>query len=246
MGTVGNGRSWKSGTHLFPEKYRETSEERSLLQVEILYSISFVFFSGLSSAALNSPDHRVSSSTNNQSVTVRQNESVRRFACPIGFFRLKRFCYYLSAGTAPWREAHFHCKDRNATLAILDRNGKDRMLRRYLMGEQFSEYYRSRRCNCNIAWLRLPLRNSTAKLERWIGGIFNWQQKAWEWGVTGEKMVFQSFGKLEPGKSDKFAWHCIIMDPTLKYKWSAKSCVERKHYICEVPAGRIGNECTRM
>ncbi|XP_032674772.1 uncharacterized protein LOC116845786 isoform X2 [Odontomachus brunneus] len=170
---------------------------------------------GLSSAALNSPDHHVSSLANNQSVTVRQNESVRRFACPIGFFRLKRFCYYLSAGTAPWREAHFHCKDRNATLAILDRNGKDRMLRRYLMGEQFT------------------------KLERWIGGIFNWQQKAWEWGVTGEKMVFQSFGKLEPGKSDKFAWHCIIMDPTLKYKWSAKSCVERKHYICEVPAGRL-------
>lgn len=109
------------------------------------------FFPGLSSAALNSPNHRVSSSANNQSVTVRQNEPVRRFACPIGFFRLKRFCYYLSAGTAPWREAHFHCKDRNATLAILDRNGKDRMLRRYLMGDQFSEYYRSRRCNFNIA-----------------------------------------------------------------------------------------------
>ncbi|XP_014467827.1 PREDICTED: uncharacterized protein LOC106740877 isoform X2 [Dinoponera quadriceps] len=175
----------------------------------------FLCIAGLSSAVLNPPDHRVSSSTNNQSVTVRQNEPVRRFACPIGFFRLKRFCYYLSAGTAPWREAHFHCKDRNATLAILDRNGKDRMLRRYLMGEQFT------------------------KLERWIGGIFNWQQKAWEWGVTGEKMVFQSFGKLEPGKSEKFAWHCIIMDPTLKYKWSAKSCVERKHYICEVSAGRI-------
>lgn len=175
----------------------------------------FLCVAGLSSAALNSPDHRVSSSANNQSVMVRQNEPVRRFACPIGFFRLKRFCYYLSAGTAPWREAHFHCKDRNATLAILDRNGKDRMLRRYLMGDQFT------------------------KLERWIGGIFNWQQKAWEWGVTGEKMVFQSFGKPDSGKSDRFAWHCIIMDPTLKYKWSAKSCVERKHYICEVPAGRL-------
>jgi len=53
---------------------------------------------------------------------------------------LKRFCYYLSAGTASWRDAYFHCKDRNATLAILDRNGKDRMLRKYLMGDQFSEY----------------------------------------------------------------------------------------------------------
>lgn len=86
------------------------------------------------------------------------------------------------------------------------------------------------------------IRTSTAKLERWIGGIFNWQQMAWEWGVTGEKMVFQSFGKMEPGKSEKYAWHCIIMDPALKYKWSARSCVERKHYICEVPAGRLGEK----
>ncbi|CAL1688079.1 unnamed protein product [Lasius platythorax] len=172
-------------------------------------------FAGLSSAVSDLSNFGVNSLTTNQSRTVRQHESVKRFACPVGFFRLKRFCYYLSAGTAPWRDAYFHCKDRNATLAILDRNGKDRMLRKYLMGDQFT------------------------KLERWIGGIFNWQQMAWEWGVTGEKMVFQSFGKMEPGKSEKYAWHCIIMDPALKYKWSARSCVERKHYICEVPAGRL-------
>ncbi|KYQ58609.1 C-type lectin domain family 10 member A [Trachymyrmex zeteki] len=169
---------------------------------------------GLSSAVLEAPNFDISPLTN-QSITLRQHESVRRFACPVGFFRLKRFCYYLSAGTAPWREAYFHCKDRNATLAILDRNGKDKMLRKYLMGDQFT------------------------KLERWIGGIFNWQQMAWEWGVTGEKMVFQSFGKMEPGRSKKYAWHCIIMDPVLKYKWSARSCMERKYYICEVPAGRL-------
>lgn len=84
---------------------------------------------------------------------------------------------------------------------------------------------------------------STAKLERWIGGIFNWNQKVWEWGVTGEKMVFQSFGKMESGK--KYAWHCLIMDPALKYKWNARICMERKHYICEVPAGRLGEKCIR-
>ncbi|KAL0122873.1 hypothetical protein PUN28_007509 [Cardiocondyla obscurior] len=168
----------------------------------------------LSSAVLEQSNYDISPLAN-QSITLRQHEPVRRFACPIGFFRLKRFCYYLSAGTAPWRDAYFHCKDRNATLAILDRNGKDKMLRKYLIGDQFT------------------------KLERWIGGIFNWQQMAWEWGVTGEKMVFQSFGKAEHGRSKKYAWHCIIMDPALKYKWSARSCVERKHYICEVPAGRL-------
>ena len=100
---------------------------------------NFFFLLGLSSAVLETPNFDISSLTN-QSITLRQHESVRRFACPVGFFRLKRFCYYLSAGTAPWREAYFHCKDRNATLAILDRNGKDKMLRKYLMGDQFSEY----------------------------------------------------------------------------------------------------------
>lgn len=67
-------------------------------------------------------------------------QGIRRFACPVGFFRLKRFCYYLSGGKAPWWEAHWHCKDRNATLSVLDRNGKDKLLRKYLMGEQFSKY----------------------------------------------------------------------------------------------------------
>ncbi|XP_066589206.1 uncharacterized protein [Prorops nasuta] len=157
-----------------------------------------------------------SSSSNSRPRNGRQNESaVRRFACPVGFFRLKRFCYYLSGGTAPWREAYFHCKDRNSTLAILDRNGKDRMLRKYLMGEQFT------------------------KLERWIGGIYNWEQMAWEWGVTGEKMEFQSFAKIDPSKSKRYAWHCVIMDPAQKYKWAAQLCTTPKHYVCEVAAGPI-------
>ncbi|XP_012347147.1 uncharacterized protein LOC105736564 isoform X1 [Apis florea] len=145
----------------------------------------------------------------------RQNNGIKRYACPIGFFRLKRYCYYLSGGTAPWREAYFHCKDRNATLAILDRNGKDRMLRKYLWNDQFT------------------------KLERWIGGIYNWQQMAWEWGMTGEKVHFQNFGQPEFNRSKQYAWHCITIDPRLKYKWSPQSCVERKHYVCEVLAGRI-------
>lgn len=160
--------------------------------------------------------------TNRLGIT-RQNRPVRRFACPIGFFRLKRYCYYLSAGTAPWRDAHFHCKDRNATLAILDRSGKDRMLRKYLMGDQFT------------------------KLERWIGGIFNWQKMAWEWGVTGDKMDFQNFGRPQSSQlKQQYAWHCITIDPNLKYRWSPQSCVERKHYVCEVPAGRIAKRLKKM
>ncbi|CAK9798477.1 hypothetical protein ANTPLA_LOCUS1598 [Anthophora plagiata] len=151
------------------------------------------------------------------------NRPIRRYACPIGFFRLKRYCYYLSGGMAPWREAYFHCKDRNATLAILDRKGKDRMLRKYLSNEQFN------------------------KLERWIGGVFNWQQMAWEWGVTGEKVIFQNFGLPQSNESkQQYAWHCITIDPMLKYKWSPRSCVERKHYVCEVQAGRIARRRKKL
>lgn len=100
----------------------------------------FLILSGISSTLVDPHSFGITIPPKNQGKTDRQHEPIRRFACPIGFFRLKRFCYYLSAGTAPWREAYFHCKDRNATLAVLDRNGKDRMLRKYLMGDQFSEY----------------------------------------------------------------------------------------------------------
>lgn len=90
-----------------------------------------------------------------------------------------------------------------------------------------------------LNWLKYYI---PAKLERWIGGIYNWQQMAWEWGVTGEKVVFQNFGLPQSNHSkQQYAWHCITIDPTLRYKWSPRSCVERKHYVCEVPAGRIGN-----
>jgi len=110
----------------------------NLAKYDKIIVFDFFFLLGLSSAVLQPPNFGISPLTN-QSITLRQHEPVRRFACPVGFFRLKRFCYYLSAGTAPWREAYFHCKDRNATLAILDRNGKDKMLRKYLMGDQFSK-----------------------------------------------------------------------------------------------------------
>lgn len=117
------------------QNYETFTIWRNCEHIQIVISIFFSL--GLSSAVLESPNF---SPLTNQSRTLRQHEPVRRFACPVGFFRLKRFCYYLSAGTAPWRDAYFHCKDRNATLAILDRNGKDKMLRKYLMGDQFSEY----------------------------------------------------------------------------------------------------------
>lgn len=83
-----------------------------------------------------------------------------------------------------------------------------------------------------------------AKLERWIGGIYDWVQMSWKWGEASEKIDFENFSRLNNSLLNKnpkeFAWHCIVLDPTDKYKWNPRSCVEQKHYICEVHAGRIG------
>lgn len=79
-------------------------------------------------------------SSSDQGKDGKEFDGVRRFACPVGFFRLKRNCYYLSAGVAQWRDAYYHCRDRNSSLAVLDKNGKDRLLRKYLMGDQFSKF----------------------------------------------------------------------------------------------------------
>lgn len=82
--------------------------------------------------------------------------------------------------------------------------------------------------------------NFLAKFERWIGGVYNWQQMAWEWGVSGDKIVFQNFAHEQHVNPKQYAWHCIVLDPFAKYKWNPRSCIQKKHYICEVPAGRIG------
>ena len=72
-----------------------------------------------------------------------------------------------------------------------------------------------------------------ARLERWIGGIYNWETKKWVWGATGRRLRYHAFSRRSP--NDDPTWHCIVMDPVLMYKWSTRSCVHRKHYICETP-----------
>nr|CAD7447747.1 unnamed protein product [Timema bartmani] len=76
-----------------------------------------------------------------------------------------------------------------------------------------------------------------SRLERWIGGIYNWETKHWVWGATGEDLVHQGFSRQNPNTDHK--WHCIMMDPTNYYRWNAKSCVHKKHYICETPLKKV-------
>nr|CAD7600953.1 unnamed protein product [Timema genevievae] len=105
--------------------------------------------------------------------------------------------------------------------------------------------------NCFVKWFNTALTDdhlanlmgprfqgeNLTRLERWIGGIYNWETKHWVWGATGEDLVHQGFSRQNPNTDHK--WHCIMMDPTNYYRWNAKSCVHKKHYICETPLKKV-------
>lgn len=80
----------------------------------------------------------------------------------------------------------------------------------------------------------------SALLERWIGGIWDWEQKCWVWGETGTPLKYQGFTRKSRNNGQDNRWHCIAMDPTVLYRWKSASCLEKKHYICETKLRNIG------
>lgn len=140
----------------------------------------------------------------------------RKYECPDNFIRLGNSCYYLSADMDTWHGAQFICNDMSGSqLATPDKKWKDQKLRLLLNKKE------------------------AALLERWIGGIWNWEQKRWVWGGTGRKLRYQGFSRKDNGDND---WHCIAMDPTVFYRWKSESCLKRKHFICELPLRNIGEK----
>ncbi len=73
----------------------------------------------------------------------------------------------------------------------------------------------------------------TERLERWIGGLYDWSGQQWLWGSTGQPMSFQGFG--EQGEGRQREWHCVFMDPEQGHRWNHKLCTRHLHYICELP-----------
>ena len=61
-----------------------------------------------------------------------------------------------------------------------------------------------------------------ARLERWIGGLYDWSGQRWLWGATGQPMNFLGFGELSEGRLRE--WHCVYMDPEQGHKWNHKLC----------------------
>ncbi|KAJ3656296.1 hypothetical protein Zmor_015383 [Zophobas morio] len=73
---------------------------------------------------------------------------------------------------------------------------------------------------------------TSGKHERWLGGRYNDRQSRWVWGENGKPLAFYAFSRMNYN-DPKWAWHCIIVDPQRQNKWSARSCVEEKRYICQ-------------
>ncbi|XP_046753615.1 uncharacterized protein LOC124416516 [Diprion similis] len=152
----------------------------------------------------------------NQMSNSRSNFGMRRFSCPDGFVRMKRDCFYLSKGIANWQEAHFHCKDRKSTLATLTKRGMNRKLRKYL--------------------IQLRLR----PFEQWIGAKYDRSKMKWTWGVSGEIISYNGFGKLKSVNQKTEQWQCAAINPRRNYHWSPRDCIKEMPYICQTRARHIG------
>ncbi|KAG5678500.1 hypothetical protein PVAND_008167 [Polypedilum vanderplanki] len=139
---------------------------------------------------------------------VQQQVRTRRIyaMCPPSFTKIGNECYHLSSAKASWLDSHFECKDKNAKLAE-PLKYSDRFLRKYL------------------------LQRGTTRGEIWIGGMYNWQRNKWQWGYNGKDMTYQSFSQMKPGEDLKY--NCAVLNPELKYRWSAKLCFEKHYYLCQ-------------
>ncbi|RZB40372.1 uncharacterized protein BDFB_007250, partial [Asbolus verrucosus] len=132
----------------------------------------------------------------------------RSYVCPPNFVRLSHRCYYFSKEPATWQDAYFQCRDLHSNLAIIRNSNQDKLIRRTLN------------------------RKTLAPLERWLGGLYDWEQMTWKWAASGKPLVYQGFSQMEAEDKEKLRWHCIIVDPNLQYKWNTRSCLEQKHFIC--------------
>lgn len=103
------------------------------------------------------------------SSNLKLSRAKRMYAlCPPGFQKIGNDCFYISDRKESWLDSHFECKDRNSKLAE-PLKFADRRLRKFLQNKD-------------------PMHG-----EKWIGGMYNYQQKKWKWGYNGGEMKYQAF-----------------------------------------------------
>lgn len=149
-----------------------------------------------------------------QNLAPRNGEqiSARRFKrmyamCPPHFFRIGNECYFISENKQNWLDAHFECKDRNSKLAE-PMKYDDKNLRKFLIMSKEKNYI-------------------------WIGGNYNWRANKWQWGYNGKDIGYQSFSQMVPGSSQDLKYHCAVLNPDLRFRWSAKLCTDKLNFICQ-------------
>ncbi|XP_055314983.1 uncharacterized protein LOC129575412 [Sitodiplosis mosellana] len=128
--------------------------------------------------------------------------------CPPAFIPVGNICYFISKERVNWLDAHFECKERNSRLAEPSRK-EDRLLRKHLN---------------KLSGLNLG--------EMWIGARFNWERNKWQWGYNGDDLTYQSFSQMSADNKD-LKFHCAILKPKLKYRWSASSCEQQLQFLCQ-------------
>ncbi|CAH1368182.1 unnamed protein product [Tenebrio molitor] len=150
------------------------------------------------------------------------SSSPSTYLCPRKFVPIGKKCYHFSNDLATWHDAHFSCSSLNSSLAIITRPQQELAVRRYLN------------------------RGSDGKHERWLGGRYNEKTGKWVWGENGKPLVFHGFSRMN-ANDRRWEWHCIVVDPAVQNKWSAKGCFEKERYVCQRSAiGRrksSGSKC---
>ncbi|KAF5269208.1 hypothetical protein FQR65_LT02509 [Abscondita terminalis] len=151
-----------------------------------------------------------------QTVSQAGDKCSRQYVCPPEYLKLNQHCYYFSKNKTTWQDAFFTCQDLRGKFAIIKHVNQDKMLRNFLN--------------------KISIQNE----ERWIGGLYDWEQMKWKWGASGQEMIFKGFSQMAPEDKEKLQWHCTVLDPNLDYKWNARMCLEQKYYICQTKPKLMG------
>ncbi|CAG9825833.1 unnamed protein product [Phaedon cochleariae] len=131
------------------------------------------------------------------------------YVCPANFIAVDKKCYHFSTKEVPWTESHFHCQLSNGSLTVINSYRENNQLRGYLSTGNGS---------------------SLALNEYWLDGIYDWEQKMWKWGSTGQNIQFNKFSRNNIG--DKYKWKCVSLHGA-RNKWMARKCTKRKRFICQ-------------
>nr|XP_023023815.1 uncharacterized protein LOC111511934 [Leptinotarsa decemlineata]XP_023023887.1 uncharacterized protein LOC111511934 [Leptinotarsa decemlineata] len=146
----------------------------------------------------------------------------RSYVCPPNFIRQGRRCYFFSKDATTWQEALYHCRELHSHLTVIRNPVQDKLVRSFLS------------------------QKSLDPVERWLGGVYDWANMTWKWAASGKPLGYNGFVKFDKEENkEKLRWHCLIMDPSLDFRWNSRSCFEKKHYMCHTKLKIVTNKDKR-